>query len=83
MRKIVESENVKVDENLGKEIRSCGYDDEQHIVLAPIQTEESKQNNSVETVSLDVVVVGEEVQEPKNQNNQKTPRYARLNHSEN
>ncbi|GLJ26667.1 hypothetical protein SUGI_0518960 [Cryptomeria japonica] len=72
-----------VDENLGKEIRACCYDDGQHVVLAPIQIEEPKQNDLVEIVKPDVVAAGAEVQEPDNLNNQKTPSYVRLNHSKN
>lgn len=52
----------------------------QHIVLAPIYVEEPKQNDLVETFNLDVA---EEVWELDNQNNQKTRRYVRLNHSKN
>lgn len=80
LRKIVESACVRVYENLGKEIRA--YDEGQHIFLAPIQLEGPKQNNLVETktINLDVVAVGDDVQE---YDNQKTLRYVRLNHSEN
>lgn len=37
----------------------------------------------METVNPDIVVASEQVQEPDNQNNQKTLRYVRLNHSKN
>ncbi|GLJ21382.1 hypothetical protein SUGI_0393600 [Cryptomeria japonica] len=81
LKNIVESESVKVDENLGKGIRA--YDEGQHVVLALIQPENLKQNDLVETEI--VVAAGEDVQDPEseNRNNQKTPRYGRLNHSEN
>lgn len=45
---------MKVDENLGKEIKA--YDEGQHVILAPIWSEEPKHNDLVEKIVVAVLV---------------------------
>lgn len=52
MRKIVEIENVKVNEYLGNQIRACTYEsDDQDVISKPVQTEILNQNDPVEIVN--------------------------------
>jgi len=87
LKRIVESANVKVDESKERPSKSCGYElDDQNESLnegkkvqTQTQIEIALENPVTQEASANVE---EQVQESEVQENPKTPRYGRLNYSE-
>ncbi|GLJ11413.1 hypothetical protein SUGI_0166610 [Cryptomeria japonica] len=84
LNRIIESINVKVDEHGGNQIRSYDYGLEDKFIKPKLVMQELVWNNEpVTPVTLENSTLTDEQQkESENQENSKTPRYVKLNHSE-
>jgi hypothetical protein len=89
LNKIVESANVRVDEDIEKPSRSCGYDPNEQNDSSN-KEEQARIQDQVQIILLDPVNQEKEeneyeeeiIQESEVQENTKTPRYIKLNHFE-